>query len=472
MKYILEKIQKTVINSPDKNAFICQENKLTYHELWTQALYYSEFLKKQGNEPVIIYGHKEKEMLISLLACIMAKRAYIPVDAFTPEERIKTIIRAAGSTLLIKNREISISDIECRNLQSLSSLSCGQEKENINETAYIIFTSGSTGLPKGVPISYKNLQNFIAWILSIEPLNSYRDINILNQASFSFDLSVTDIFYSLCDGHTLVALTKDEQENHCELYRSIRENEVNLFVSTPTFMRLCLLDSDFSEENFPHLRCAYFCGEKLEKPLVQKLFDRFPDIRIINAYGPTEATSAVSAIEIQKDMLKEDNLPVGDCSYFATDVLVENGEIILKGNSVSDGYLGDVKGGFYKENGISCYRTGDMGFTENGKLYCKGRNDTQIKYKGYRIELSDIESNILSIEGVNECAVIAKKGKTGETRFIKAFVVLSEKTTVENVRVALKKRLPLYMIPKSFVALKNLPLNANKKIDRVRLQNL
>jgi D-alanine--poly(phosphoribitol) ligase subunit 1 len=231
------------------------------------------------------------------------------------------------------------------------------------------------------------------------------------------------------------------------------------------------LNKDFSEENYPFIKCIYFCGEMLQKSLVKEIFKRFPEIKIINAYGPTEAASAVSAIEITEEILeKEELLPVGKISSAATEITVENGEIVLKGKSVSKGYLSGETGGFYKENGKNCFKTGDVGFIENGKLYCKGRSDSQIKYKGYRIELSEIEANISSVPRTENCAVIAKRNPDGEVRLIKAFV--SGNVSEEEIRKKLSENLPEYMIPKSIKKLDFIPFNKNGKIDRKELEKL
>ena len=131
-------------------------------------------------------------------------------------------------------------------------------------------------------------------------------------------------------------------------------------VATPTFIRLCLLNGDFSEKEYPFIKCIYFCGETLQKSLVYALFKRFPKIRIINAYGPSEATSAVCAAEITKETLEnEETLPVGIISLAATEIAIENDEIVLKGKSVFEGYLGKQSGGYYKENEKNCFKTGD-----------------------------------------------------------------------------------------------------------------
>ena len=438
-------------------AYTAGGKSFTYRELFEKAKEISSEILKEKTASAIIFGNRNFETIAAIIACVPSKTAYIPVDMNLPKSRKEKIIENSGASLIIDCSEEKISFKKIK------------EENSENENAYVIFTSGSTGEPKGVPVSYENLDNFIEWITKFSPLNEFEHASVLNHASFSFDLSTAAIYYSLFGGHNLVQV--ENTADFEKLFSEIKENKVNVIVATPTFLRLCLLNKDFSEENYPFIKCIYFCGEMLQKSLVKEIFKRFPEIKIINAYGPTEAASAVSAIEITEEILaKEELLPVGKISSAATEITVENGEIVLKGKSVSKGYLSGETGGFYKENGKNCFKTGDVGFIENGKLYCKGRSDSQIKYKGYRIELSEIEANISSVPGTENCAVIAKRNPDGEVRLIKAFV--SGNVSEEEIRKKLSENLPEYMIPKSIKKLDFIPFNKNGKIDRKELEKL
>lgn len=468
---MINKIKQIVEKNPNKIAYKVNDECITYKELWKNANYYAQLLKKQGTSPVIIYGHKNINVVISIVACIIADRTYVPVGFFTPLYRIKTIAESTNSLLILTDNDIKLENIVCSSLDGLKKYEKCEIKENKNDIVYIIFTSGSTGVPKGVPISKTNLNNFIDWISNLEPLCEYKNVNVLNQASFSFDLSVADLYYTLCNGHTLVAFDSDIQEDFNEIFNLM--SEIDVAVMTPTFMKLCLLNEDFKEEKYPKFKCVYFCGEQLEIKLVKKLFLAFPNLKIINAYGPTEATSAVSAITITEKMANELKLlPVGEVNKFATDIEIIDNEIILKGKSVFGGYLSDFIGGFYKENGINCYKTGDIGYIEDGKLYCKGRKDSQVKYKGYRIELNDIEYNINLIKGVKDCAVVAKYNDDLVVKTIKAFVVVEDGIENNYIKKKLEKYIPEYMIPKTIKIMEKLPINANGKIDRKALSEL
>ncbi len=467
---IIEKIKNVVEQNSLRIAYKVGTQTITYKDLWDSAFLSASYLKRQGTSPVIIYGHKEIGVVKSILTCLLANRVYVPIGVCTPIERLEKIVEMTKSTLILTDRDIKIKGVDCCKVNNLNKFENLPMKENLNEFAYIIFTSGSTGEPKGVPISKSNLNNFINWISNLEYLRFYKNINVLNQASFSFDLSVADFYYSMCNGHTLIALENDIQEDFNEIFNIM--HEVNVAVMTPTLMKMCMLNADFNEKNFKNFECVYFCGETLENKTAKKIFDLFPNIKIINAYGPTEATSAISAIGITPQIVeKEILLPVGDMSNLATDVEIINDEIVLKGKSVFGGYLEKLNGGYYQENGINCYRTGDSGFIRDNKLYCKGRKDNQVKYNGYRIELSDIEYNVLQINGVVECAVVAIRNDNDIVKTIKAYVV-AKNIDVDYIKKNLNKKIPNYMMPRTIRIIDKLPVNQNGKVDRKALANL
>lgn len=451
-----------------KAAYICGEKRLTYAKLYEEAERAAAVLKAQGGGAVAVLGNKEPEMIISILACIMARRAYVPLEDNLPQARIVAAIRQAECTLVLKNGSACPDcGIPCSSLAELEHATKKPADGGAqNETAYIIFTSGSTGTPKGVPISYANLGNFTRWICSDEVLSGFEHPVVFSPASFGFDLSVAGIYYALSAGGTIVTVSREEQKSFDGIFTALQKNSAEIAVLTPTFMKLCLLNADFNEENFPRLRCCWFCGERLEKVLCEKLLRRFPSLKIINAYGPTEATCAVCSAMITAETLAAgEPLSVGDISSAACKIEIENGEIILSGTSVFGGYIGAA------ERIGGRFATGDLGEIRGGKLYCTGRADGRIKYKGYRIELGDIEANILAVGGVRACCAVAKRSKNGDTAYIKVFVSAEPTLGEETLRTALKSALPEYMIPKVIEFLPQLPVNEHGKTDRRLLEH-
>ena len=503
---IIKRMEAAANANRDRIAYKCGACAITYGTLWDEARRYAVCLRRQGTSPVVLLQDKRCETVIAMVACLLAGRAYVPVDVKTPAGRVARILQMTGAELVLTDRPVkangamvctlrglaeqmngggisSVDDVHAGEQDADPGTECTAESGaecdadlgaelDENRIAYMIFTSGSTGEPKGVPITAANLGNFANWIAGISPLCDYRNCNVLNQASFAFDLSVADIYYALGNGHTLIANEADMRAEYDHIFELFSTEKINVAVMTPTCMKMCLLNDEFTEENFPEFRCVYFCGERLEKKTVERLFRHFPKLAVINAYGPTEATSAVSAVTVTPEMLvSEEVLPVGEIASAATEIAIEDGEIVLRGASVFSGYLGDTCGRHYTENGVNCYRTGDYGEIRDGKLYCGGRKDSQVKYMGYRIELADIESNLLSVDGVSDCAVTANRNAEGAVSTIRAFVTVEPDGPDETaIRERLARRVPAYMVPKKISVVSELPVNSNGKLDRKALK--
>ncbi len=440
---MIEILSDAFAENPHKTAYISGSEKITYSELWELAQRYAFSLRGSKN-PVLVKGEKEIHMPAAFLACIMASRPYVPCDTSLPEARIKKITELSGADTVIDSSTIP----------STEKLTVFEN--NDSDIAYIIFTSGSTGEPKGVPISRGNLKSFIKkLLLNTDSLNICKGKTVLNQAKFSFDLSVADIYFSLCTCSTLYALTSHEQKDPQMMIDAMTESKASLAVMTPTFAKYCLCMPEFNRHNLNELKTIFFCGETLEPQTVKKLFDRFPEIRIINAYGPTEATCAVCCAEITRDMCMSDILPVGTTDNSTCTITVKDNEILLSGDSVFLGYLG-------KDRLIPPYHTGDRGKIENGYIYCLGRMHGYIKYKGHRIEPDEIKSALYSIDGVEQCAVRIIKNTSDTVTGITAAVVSS--TLEENkIKERLSKILPDYMIPKTISVSRKIGLNENGK---------
>ena len=474
----LDRILAHAALHPERTAYRAGDGSLTYGELLDRAKRGAQELLRldrdfagslPGPAPVLLDGSKSPDAAAAILACLTAGIPYVPLAPSIPKARFASVVRQTGARLILAGEDFPDYGIERIPLRDFGRRGAAREMPETppSEYAYIIFTSGSTGEPKGVPVFRESLDRFVGWISSLTPLAEMEGVTVLNQALFSFDLSVADLFFALSNGHTEAAFRSEE-----ELARILPEADAA--VLTPTFLRQLLLDRDFRAENYPRLKCVWSCGETLNPQTAKQVLEAFPGLALLNAYGPTEACSAVSAVRITEDMTGAE-LPVGIVSEAAADIAVEDGEIVLRGPSVFGGYLGGLEGGHFRENGQNCYRTGDLGRIEDGLLYCSGRKDAagQIKYKGYRIELADIESNLASLTGVAACAVTAKRGRDGAVLAIRAFAELlpGADLSPEAVKEALAERLPDYMIPKTVRILDRLPVTENGKTDRKALES-
>ncbi len=365
-----------------------------------------------------------------------------------------------------------------------------------DKTWYIIFTSGSTGVPKGVQISADCLNHYLEWSVTLGTPPSQKQGQVfLNQAPFSFDLSVMDLYTCLAVGGTLYCLEKSVQGDFRLLMESLRASRANVWVSTPSFAEMCLSDPAFQETLLPELELFLFCGETLGNSTVKKLQKRFPRGKIVNTYGPTESTVAVTQVLVTEDLAENSSpLPVGIAKPGTVLEIrdeqgrilqdEEKGEITILGNTVSTGYYRQEalsgKVFFETEHPIlgktRGYRTGDKGYLRDGMLYYCGRMDLQIKLHGYRIELEDIENNLRQLEGVSH-AVVLPNIRNDRVKSLTAYVV--EKHFPEDVKEEMNRLkrecllyLPEYMVPKKFVFLEQMPMTNNGKADRKRLKEV
>ena len=503
---ILMKIRNYAENLPDHVALVnpnTEPAQLTYKELFCKAALLADYILEntEDNKPIVVYGHKNPYMIVCFFACVLSGHAYCPVDISMPEERIEMILDQTQSSLMFavenfktrKTRVVSLSQVE---------EICNADFEvipSIKETCvtgdctyYIIFTSGSTGTPKGVEITAEDLDNFLIWSSTLGAEAAYGiNTKFLNQAPFSFDLSVMDLYTSLYCGGTLCMMGKNIQKDLSAITPFIKDNEINAMVVTPSFVNMCLVDKRFSAENIPSLESFFFCGETLSNKTARKLVRRFPSAVIQNTYGPTESTVAVSDVRINEDTVnKYDPLPVGKAKPGTTFIISDYegreedghriGEVLIAGNTLAKGYfrrrdLTDKAFIEYLYDGkkVRAYRTGDLGYIDKDQLFYCGRIDLQIKLNGYRIELGDIENCILKLDYVDNCAVVPRMNGD-KIKALVGVIVLNDKDenqkqAKENIKEALYKQLPGYMVPQQYEFVNSIPMTSNGKADRKKL---
>jgi D-alanine--poly(phosphoribitol) ligase subunit 1 len=352
---------------------------------------------------------------------------------------------------------------------------------------YIIFTSGSTGEPKGVMITRLCLESFLDWTLHEQKFKPSAEV-FLNQAPFSFDLSVMDLYSSLATGGTLFSITQEQVAEPRRLFDALTVSATSAWVSTPSFARMCLMSPAFNSEMLPAVRKFWFCGETLAPEIAAELLRRFPKAEVWNTYGPTEATVATTSIQITGPVLDRYNpLPVGRVRP-GSRVLIRDpegkllepgnrGEIVIAGPNVSLGYVNrpDLTARLFLEHdGQRAYRTGDAGHIEGDLLFFEGRLDFQIKLHGYRIELGDIESNIRRLHDIQD-AVVLPVVRQDRAEYLVAFAILKAPPTGEEFQLSQRLRrelathLPEYMVPRRFIFVPEFPTTPNGKVDRQEL---
>ena len=480
---ILDEILKNIKSDNNYRAYTINNRTYTYSDFYKYTCNIYNFLIEHEikNKTVIVYGGKDVYMKTSFLACSFAGITYVPIDKNMPKERIQEIIRQVNPGLIIGNfKSSTCKTIDENEIYKIMENNKYREIENIlmkpEDIYYIIFTSGSTGKPKGVKITYNNLDSCVKWLKDIT--NIEKEI-ILNQANFSFDLSVADLYLSLYTKSEHYIIDDSIKMDFPKLFKEVKNSNASLAVLTPSFADLLLLDKDFNENTMSNLKTIIFCGEKLLNVTVQSLYSRFKDLKILNTYGPTECTFAVTNIEIPRNI--NDNIPIGKPKTDVNIYIVNNnlkevnnqeeGEILITGRSVGDGYVKNKdNNAFIKYKGKNGYLTGDIGYMKNGVLYYKCRKDKQIKYKGYRIELSDIEENIYELEYIEKTVVTTKKTNDDKVSKIIAFVKLKNgfKINSEKIKEDLKLKIPNYMCP-NIKIISEIPLTKNGKCDEKKL---
>ena len=510
MRY-LDDISRCVRENPDNVAVQTSLGvSCTYAELWDTSEALASLIESKGlpvHAPVVVYGHKDPLVVASFLACLKSGHPYVPVDCFSvPPERVGSIVAQVGdyqggAPLVLALEDILTSDAPCdvcaraalEDAVHAGGASDSQHWVCGEDLAYVLFTSGSTGAPKGVMVTADCLDNFSAWALSLGGSDKRGKV-FLNQAPFSFDLSVYELSMALSAGGTLFCLAKQTQDSMRTQLDALARSAANVWVSTPSFAAMCLASKEFDASVLSDLEQFLFCGETLPNSLAAQLMERFPNAKVFNTYGPTESTVAVAAIEVTPEMAASDApLPVGIARPGTRLRIVaddgqdaprgEWGEIVIEGDTVARGYLGrpDLTQAAFGSavldgREVRSYRTGDEGRLDaGGALHYHGRLDLQVKLNGYRIELGDIEGNIAKLDQVAQVAVTCAM-RDGRVNHLVAHVVSAvpraESDFRESLKLkeAMKESLPHYMIPKKIVFCDALPTTPNGKVDRKALQ--
>lgn len=479
---IIDSIDRAARNVPEKFAHISNFRTLTYRELGKKSDALARHLAERfpgDRSPLAIIGHKEPEMLIGFLAAVKSGRPYVPIDFSIPAHRADRIVKSSGAIATLTPPQIA----------ALSSgySSAKPVRLDRDDPFYIIFTSGSTGDPKGVVITLECLTTFLEWMLGEQQLVETGE-TFLNQAPFSFDLSVMDLYLSLATAGTLFSVGNEEIADLKKLYAALRRSAVTSWVSTPTFAQMCLVERGFAQAMLPQLRRFLFCGETLASETASQLLGRFPNAEVWNTYGPTEATVACASVRITRDVLaRYSPLPVGvpmpGANIFVADANArpaadgERGEIIIAGTNVSPGYLGQpnlTNASFFRVGNLRAYRTGDWGRMQDTLLFFEGRIDEQVKVNGYRIELGDLEENLRALPTVAD-AVVLPLIRKGVIESLAAFVVLVQRGQESDfelgarLKAELAERVPAYMLPRKIIFYDAFPITANGKADRRKL---
>lgn len=490
-KTIVDLFEEQVEQTPDNVAVVFNDEKLTYRELNEKANSLARLLiSKEMKENTIcaIVLNRSIEMIVSILAVLKSGAAYIPIDPNYPKDRIEYILNDSNVKMVLTETEyisslssfnlnlINITDAEVFSLDGKNL----NIKQNPEDLSYIIYTSGSTGKPKGVMLKKGSLMNLINYCNNyVEYLKNPLYRSVVSVTTVSFDIFIFETLISLQKGLKLVIASEDAQTSPILLNSIIEKENVEIMQTTPS--RIKLLLNDF--EHIPYLKNIKFltlAGEQLPLSLVNELKSISENITIYNGYGPSETTVFSTFTDVTKHSQITIGKPLYNTQIYILDVNKQlcpigiAGELYIAGDGVGKGYINNpilteksfIKNIFNTDSIM--YKTGDIGFyKENGEIVCLGRSDSQVKIRGLRIELSEIEQQLLKISNICNCCVVKKT--SGNRDFLCAYYTKEGPVNEKNLRIALKQKLPQYMIPQYFVELKQLPYTPNGKIDKKSL---
>jgi amino acid adenylation domain-containing protein len=352
-----------------------------------------------------------------------------------------------------------------------------------DDQAYIIYTSGSTGKPKGVVLQHKGMLNHL--FAKVNDLGMNRETKLAFTSSISFDISIWQMLTPLVLGGTVGIYTDEEIRNLKKFIGGINDYKISILEVVPTFINL-LLDIIDEEFQFPYLSTLIATGEELKPNLVDKWYKRFPEISLVNAYGPTEASDDITHYTVPVNF-NRDLVPIGyPIQNMKINLIDEHqkicpvgiaGEICVTGIGVGKGYLNNeeqtdkafVDYQYENISGYKTYKTGDIGrYLYDGSIEFYGRIDNQVKIRGNRIELGEIERVIASSADVKDCVVIVRTEDMEDGQLC-AYLLANQGYEEKLVRSYLVEYLPSYMVPDYFVVLDSFPTNANGKIDKKAL---
>lgn len=442
-----------------------------------------------NRRPVLIFGHKNERYPVAYWACLLGGFPLVPIEPDTPDERIRQIAEASNAWLILvaSDREedrarlkglfdqsaidIKAFDVETDTCEVPPAVV--RASAACDDVAYIMFSSGTLGVPKGIQITYANLMDFVDWLEDL-----FEDPSVFSGVSgnirYCFDVSLFEIWMSWVHKRPITALDHASFADSSSYIARLQQDRTGLWVSTPSIVRLMLKNRRFTGQTLPDLHTFLFCGEVLTKQIASDLFTRFPQCHIINTYGPTECTVAVTSIEITRDhILADQDLPIGFArknTSLETANGKETGEILIRGDSVGRGYLDlpEKQARAFPEP--ETYRTGDWGTRGlDGAWYFHGRMDREVKIQGVRIDLNDVEAHIRQQEGVEDVVVDLYVLK-GEPRALNAYVLgVKDDECLKRIANGLARDLPVYLVPRFWYAGFETALNANCKLDRATL---
>jgi len=497
---VSEFIYHTAEKYANKTALVSETGEITFGDLndFSEKIAFAIMQKLAGrvNRPIAVFCDKDIGMLASFVAITKSGNFYTPLDVKAPSDRTKQVIaclnpsvvltdkknQAAAARLgIAQERMLVIEDCE---MIKPDTVLLAATRKNVLDTdpVYVLFTSGSTGSPKGVVIAHRSVIDYTEWVTATFHIGA--DTVFGNQAPFYFDNSILDIYCTLKNGAELHIIPEYLFAFPIDLLEYLSGNAINTIFWVPSALVNVANCGVLGKVELPLLKKILFCGEVM--PTKQyNIWKRYvPDAIYANLYGPTEITDVCCYYIIDRPFEDHEPLPIGRACE-NTEVIVvneenrlcgagESGELCVRGTCLSSGYYKDVEktnkafvqNPTHNDYRDLVYRTGDIvKYGRDGEICFVGRKDNQVKRQGHRIELGDIESAAASLEGIEACCAVFDDYNHRIGLFF-----ISATAGEEELRKGLADLLPHYMLPDRMIRLDTMPVNVNKKTDRLTLR--
>ena len=494
-----EQIRRHALDHPDKPAVTAAGKQLTFRELDLLSNQLAQVLAANGagtDRMIGVLFEREVWAYVAENAVLKAGAAFLPFIPEYPDDRIDFCMEDGGCPLLLtteeqkKSRSLSENGYRILTLEEAFGVSGlneirpdeGAQAPAVSvrpeDLAYCIYTSGSTGRPKGVMIEHRNIMNYVHRNEKSIEIMHYAAPGRVNLAlaSFSFDVAVVEEFVPLCNGNTVVIATEEEIHDPALFARLVKETGANGVTCTPTYL-LSLLEIPESREAIRQLTFFDIGAEAFPRQLYDRLRELREDSVILNVYGPTEATMGCSAALMTGAEHVTVGPPIANTVFYVADLFGNElpvglkGELIICGDQVGRGYVNlpeKTAAAFFTHNGMRAYHSGDLAaWTEDGEIRIFGRLDNQIKLRGFRIELDEIEKVITEFPGISSSAAAVRK--TGGTEYLAGYFTAKQAVSAESLKAFLQEKLPEYMVPNVLMQLDEMPMTVNGKVNRKAL---